>query len=124
MATTCPGLGYYPGVGVADERFTVVGLSDPCSALCEFRLCLMDEALVPCAPEAAPYVTVRAPFLVAHGRYASRELPFVLKYGDRQHVTLKCYAVGAPCLGCDAADDCFTGGACVDEFCRTTALCQ
>jgi len=78
--------------------------------LCEFRLCLVDDALVPCASGATPGVTIRAPALVAQGRHASRRLPFVLKYGNGQHLTLKCQPVGAPCLGCNAADDCFTAG--------------
>ena len=124
LATTCPGPGYPPTIVASGETFTVVAVSDPCSSLCEFRLCLVDEALVPCTLDAVPDVTVRAPFLVAQGRSTSRRLPFVLKYGDRQHLTLKCQPVGAPCLGCNAADDCFTGGACVDGRCRTTALCQ
>jgi hypothetical protein len=122
-ATTCPGDGYYTSIAAGDEKFSVIALSDPCSRLCEFRLCYSGDELLPCAPDAVPDIAVRAPVILAHG-HTGRQLPLVLKYGHRQHVTLKCQLVGAPCRSCSADDDCFTGGACVDGRCETTALCQ
>jgi hypothetical protein len=122
MGTTCPGAGYYPGI-TSHEKSEVVTLSDPCSGICEFRLCLGDDGrLIPCAgDETAPDVVVRAPFLTAHA--TGRSLPFVLKH-ERQRLTLICQLSPAPCSQCTTADECFTGGSCEAGYCEATALCQ
>ena len=125
LTTTCPGPGYVPGAALSDKKKEgVIAYSDPCSGLCEFRLCLVDEKLVPCTE---PGIIVRAPFLTPMAPFheGPPRLPrFVLKHGRRQSLPLTCFPVGAPCWPCDTAEDCFTGGACVDGSCRTTALCQ
>jgi hypothetical protein len=122
LTTTCPSPGYYPGAVLSDRKKEgLVAYSDPCSGLCEFRLCEVDATLVPCAADGVPGIVVRAPYLLASD---GSEPPFVLKYGRRQRLALTCRPVGAPCWSCDTPDVCFTGGACVDGFCQTTALCQ
>jgi hypothetical protein len=122
MATTCPGAGWYPGIA-GDTKTEVNTPSDPCSALCEFRLCLStDGRLLPCAPGETPDVAIRAPRPAAHPGHR----PFgslVLKH-ERERLTLKCEPVGAPCFPCATAAECFTGASCSDGACRATALCQ
>ena len=84
-------------------------------------MCLVGEKLGLCETDVEPDIVVRAPYYIPT---ASKPPRFVLEYGRRDRVALTCRPVDAPCWPCDTADDCFTGGACVDGRCRTTALCQ
>jgi hypothetical protein len=116
--TACPGPGYYPGI-TSFENAEVTTPSEPCSGICEFRLCLIGERLIPCAEGAAPHVVVRAPLIPAERRFGS----LVLKHG-RRHLVLKCYQSLGPCLTCTTDSQCFSGSRCEEGYCKATALCK
>jgi hypothetical protein len=117
--TACPGPGYYLGT-LSFENAEVVTPSEPCSGICEFRLCLIGERLIPCAEGAAPDVVVRAPSTRAERRFGS----LVLKHG-RRHLVLTCYQSAGPCVrGCTTDAHCFSGSRCEEGYCKATALCK